>query len=133
MVRTASTDTRRDKWKTAKIIITTALAIMIAVLFVLRNWGLFGFTIRVIQSGSMEPILKTNSIVIVQMCDVESVEVGDIICFYDELLEIDIVHRVIGIDKEKWEITTKGDNNKYEDKERVTSDKLVGKVTMPIG
>ena len=132
-MRTASTDTRRDKRKTAKIIITTALAIMIAVLFVLRNWGLFGFTIRVIQSGSMEPILKTNSIVIVQMCDVESIEVGDIICFYDELLEIDIVHRVIGIDKEKWEITTKGDNNKYEDKERVTSDKLVGKVTMPIG
>lgn len=132
-MRTASTDTRRDKWKTAKIIITTALASMFAVLFVLRNWGLFGFTIRVIQSGSMEPILKTNSIVIVQMCDVESIEVGDIICFYDELLEIDIVHRVIGIDKEKWEITTKGDNNKYEDKERVTSDKLVGKVTMPIG
>lgn len=88
----------------------------------------FGYTLRIVVSGSMEPEIQINSINIIKICDVEDIEVKDIICFnYNQ----DIVHRVIDkvtTDSGVEVLHTKGDANEFADSVNVTSDELVGKV-----
>ena len=88
----------------------------------------FGYTLRIVVSGSMEPEIQINSINIIKICDVEDIEVKDIICFnYNQ----DIVHRVIDkvtTDSGVEVLHTKGDANEFADSVNVTSDELFGKV-----
>ena len=69
----------------------------------------------------MYPNLKDGDFLIVE--NNKEIQIGDIICFFDE--DRRIVHRVVKIDNDK--ITTKGDFNKYNDKP-ITNDKIIGKV-----
>lgn len=72
-----------------------------------------------ILTGSMEPALKTNGIIISEYVeldkDISSVQVGDIITYtiHDEYQQKDIVitHRLVSIDEESKTVRTKGDNN----------------------
>jgi signal peptidase len=93
-----------------------------------NDYSLFGYTLRIVVSGSMEPQIKTNSLTVIKNCDISEVEVGDIICFsYYQ----DIVHRVIEKDYDESGniiLHTKGDANNTADNVEVNSDMLVGKV-----
>ena len=79
--------------------------------------SLFGYTARVVVSGSMEPSIKTNSISIIKLCDIKDIHVNDVVCFnYSQ----DVVHRVIEIKtNEDGDIIlhTKGDANEKADKD----------------
>ena len=109
------------------------IAIAILVLYFIsfmtntRN-SLFGYTARIVATGSMEPTIKVNSINIIKICDIDEIKEGDIVCFnYSQ----DIIHRVVtkttneqGLDV----VHTKGDANEFTDSIEVNSDMIVGKV-----
>lgn len=89
---------------------------------------IFGYTARIVVTGSMEPELKTNSIGIIKECNIESINVGDIICYnYGQ----DIVHRVIEKNTNengKIILNTQGDANKLPDSVEINSEMIIGKV-----
>lgn len=92
------------------------------------NKTFFGYTFRIVVTGSMEPVIKVNSISVIKACDIKDLEVGDIVCFnYSQ----DIVHRVIEkTTNEVGEliIHTQGDANDMPDSIEINSDMVVGKV-----
>ncbi len=73
--------------------------------------GLFGVHPSLIGSGSMSPNILVGDIVVAREVPVESVQVGDIITFYQD--GVTIVHRVIDIQNNAGKITfiTRGDAN----------------------
>jgi len=74
-------------------------------------------------SGSMEPTMRVNAVVVVQKADISSFKVGDIVCFMRS--GDAIAHRVIGVTENG--LQTKGDNNPIEDAALVLHDEIVGK------
>ena len=69
----------------------------------------FGIGISVVLTGSMEPTISTNDLIIVR--ETNDYEVNDIVVFQDHSSLV--VHKIIRIDGE--EIVTKGDANDTED------------------
>ncbi len=71
----------------------------------------FGVGMSIVLTGSMEPTLNVNDLVIVKTAD--SFEVGDIVVFQqgDSL----VIHRIIEIDTEEFRIKTQGDANNVDD------------------
>ncbi|HOM77621.1 MAG TPA: signal peptidase I [bacterium] len=97
-----------------------------------------GFRMFVVTSGSMEPALKTGSVVLTMQK--EEYFKGDVISFLknpsDDKRKVDspITHRIIEKTKEndKTIFTTKGDANKTPDLETVNPDQILGKVILSI-
>ena len=85
------------------------------------NLSFFGIRIFRIGSGSMEPNLKVNDLIIVK--SEESYNIDDIVTFKDD--GHFTTHRIVEIENEK--ITTKGDYNNSEDPS-ITQEKIVGKM-----
>lgn len=107
--------------------------IFIAIILVALNYigsdkGIFGFTTRIVVTGSMEPTIQTNSLNVIRLCSIDDIEVNDIICFnYGQ----DITHRVLEKTVNDSGVTilhTKGDANDAADSIEVNDDMLVGKV-----
>ncbi len=96
------------------------LAIMINVCSIL-NIPIFGLRTYRIASGSMEPYLKVNDIIIIKTSD--DYKVNDIVT-YKQNNEY-ITHRIIA--KKDNEIITKGDANNTED-QPIKTDYIVGKL-----
>lgn len=113
--------------------ILTAAVIALAVYCI---WGaaskgrgefyVFGYKPVVVLTGSMEPFMKEDSLVIVK----ETKEIGenDVIMFSVDDGTM-VCHRVIGIDGEGG-ITTKGDNNETADFNKVSLEDVKGKVVV---
>lgn len=114
------------------------LLVYVVIIMLLTTWFInmmnsgdktaFGYTARIVVTGSMRPEIEINSLNIIKVCDISEIEVGDIICFnYNE----DIVHRVIEkTTNEAGEVIvhTQGDANKRADSVEVNSDMIIGKV-----
>nr|WP_034669334.1 signal peptidase I [Bacillus methanolicus] len=91
----------------------------------------FGYQLKTVLSGSMEPTFKTGSIIIVKPLDMKEktqLKKGDIITFKvgpDKL----ITHRISSVNKSGEHVLyeTKGDNNKRKDLDPVLSDNVVAK------
>ena len=101
--------------------------IIVGLINIRSNTGVFGYTARVVISESMEPTIEKNTLSIVKIENIEDIKVNDIICFkYDA----DIIHRVVGIEHKNGKkiLYTKGDNNTIEDNIEITEDMLVGKI-----
>ena len=125
---------KKTNKKTANFIIR-AVVIFIASVFIgiqFYNWNAknvagdnmpmpFGVGISVVLSGSMEPELSVDDVIIVKKTD--DFGVDDMVVFNDH--GILVVHRVISIDGDN--ITTKGDANNTAD-EPITRDVVKGKV-----
>ena len=87
---------------------------------------LFGYKPVVVLSGSMEPYMETNSLVIVKQT--KDIQEEDVVMFHIDKDNM-VCHRVMDIDDE-GNITTKGDNNDVEDFETITVDDIEGKVVV---
>ncbi len=85
----------------------------------------FGFGVAVVLSGSMEPTLNVNDIIIVR--GAESYDINDIVV-YDDGREL-IVHKVI--EKNGDMLTTKGDANNIAD-DPISAEAVKGKVAFSI-
>lgn len=83
---------------------------------------LFGITPFIVQSGSMEPVIHTGSVVYIQKTDTEPQE-GDIVAYLagDGLA---VVHRVIGRGETGY--ITKGDANSAPDMVETAPSQIIG-------
>lgn len=91
------------------------------------------FEIKVVKSGSMEPTIKTGSIVVIKPS--ENYAEGDIITFgKDTKTEVPTTHRIIASRAEggKLIFTTKGDANEEKDGKEVRQSEVVGKVLLDV-
>lgn len=91
---------------------------------------LFGYQLKTVLSGSMEPGMKTGSIIAVKLAeDKTGLKKGDVITFQEE--EILITHRITEVVKSGDSVLyrTKGDNNNAEDVNPVLSDNVVAEYT----
>lgn len=92
----------------------------------------FDYSLIVIQSGSMEPTIKTGGAVIIKAQDMYGID--DVITFVKAKGEL-VTHRIVEIVDEDGVVTytTKGDNNNAVDVFPVLIDDVKGKVifTLP--
>lgn len=84
----------------------------------------FSYNLFVIKTGSMEPTIKTGSIILSKK--MTTYKENDIITFND-FERGNITHRIVKKDKE-GEFTTKGDFNETEDRNLVEKSNILGKV-----
>lgn len=91
----------------------------------------FGYQLKTVLSGSMEPGIQTGSIIAVKTAeDKTSFKKGDVITF-QEAEGILITHRITEVIKSGDSVLyrTKGDNNNAEDMNPVLSDNVVASYT----
>lgn len=95
---------------------------------------MFGISVYVVKSGSMEPAIKTGSAVYVKTgIEGEDVEPNEVIAFDIGGAQNSVcTHRVVDNDTDSQSIQTKGDANEQEDAARINYDRLVGRVVMSI-
>lgn len=89
----------------------------------------FGYQLKSVLSGSMEPIFQTGSIIAVKPLNDEAkadLKKGDIITFKDSQEQL-ITHRITKVISEDSSLTfeTKGDNNQTKDLDPVLSQNVV--------
>ena len=98
-----------------------------------KTAGLFGYTTFVVSSGSMQPNIQADDIIVVKKVSEEEIALGDIITFFDGTGEI-ITHRIAGIASVHGinYYTTKGDANNVDDVERITYDNIIGRYDFKI-
>jgi signal peptidase I len=117
-----------------KILVNVLLIIVVIVvgLLILSRYSLPGlnFDVLVVETGSMEPAIKTGSIVFVSPVDLYTEE--DIITFQRSASKLGapITHRIVGVEVVSGEYvyTTKGDANDFSDTARVLQKEVLGKV-----
>lgn len=117
------------------VIIVVALVILVSAVFT-RSGDVpkvMGHSFMKVLTGSMEPEIKADSIVVTKEVAAEEIQVGDVISYYSadpELYGMPVTHRVTDIKKVdgKFYFTTKGDVNVLEDKNPVMADDVIGKV-----
>ena len=107
-------------------IITYPIIILLIGLVILVS-GVFKYQMVAIASNSMIPAYSKGDALIIGKCDVDNIEVGDILVFKNN--NAIVTHRVIKKEVVNNEIrfTTKGDNNKAKDDIISTSSNVIGK------
>ena len=89
-----------------------------------------------VQSGSMEPAVKTGGVVFVKKTDDANLNKGDVITFYTDDAAtrpknaIPTTHRIFEVQEEGF--TTKGDANEDPDQELVRRTQVLGKVVFDL-
>ena len=91
--------------------------------------SIFGFQLLHVVSGSMEPTIMTNEIVLGRITDGTDVKVNDVVTYKRDDGEL-IIHRVIDIYEKRGVVyyVFKGDNNQKQDEKPVKDKQLMYKV-----
>ncbi len=127
---------RRMKKLTSGLI-TTVLSILLivtafTVIFHQATDGepnVFGYQLKTVLSGSMEPEFQTGSIIAIQAKEnITEFQKGDIITFHNSDGMV-ITHRVDEVKDNGAQYVTKGDNNNRADSELVLAESIVGQYT----
>ncbi len=104
------------------IIVFVILVIILSInVFSLLDISIFGIRVYKVGSGSMEPYLKVNDVIIIKSSDDYNLQ--DVVTYKNN--DEYITHRIVSINGA--EIITKGDANNTND-ESITKDKIVGKL-----
>lgn len=95
--------------------------------------NVFGYSLFRVMTGSMEPNIPTNSLIVVRRAEPAELAAGDVISFYsrDPSLMGEVnTHRIVRIEKvgERYVLTTKGDANNVEDQYVTYGEDVIGKV-----
>ncbi|WP_077328718.1 signal peptidase I SipW [Virgibacillus siamensis] len=91
---------------------------------------IFGYQVKTVLSGSMEPVFYTGSIIVTELPSKhQAYQKGDIITFQSDGRLI--THRIIGVHEANGKklYKTKGDHNNAPDNGYVQPDNIVGKYT----
>lgn len=119
-----------------KITNTIYTVIIIALVFIalsvaLSAFDIGGYKLFSVQSGSMEPTIKTGSIVVVEKSD--DYQENDIITF-NEQNQSTVTHRLVKKEVEEGQVkfTTKGDANTSTDTNKVLASQIIGKVAFSL-
>jgi signal peptidase len=117
-------------WMAIKSIFWVAI-IVASVFIIFTTLNIGGYQMFVVKSGSMEPKIKTGSVVIDKTTN--SYNTGDTITFKTSETTT-VTHRVVKVDTKdgKTTYTVKGDANNSPDSNAVSSQNVVGKVWFSI-
>lgn len=119
--------------KILSYILGTIVAI-IALLLIASTFPIKGnYQLLIVQSGSMEPAIKTGSIVVVKPAS--KYQTGDVITFGQmSKTKIPTTHRIIDSRQQNGTLlyTTKGDANEGKDASEVPARQIIGKVLFDI-
>lgn len=86
-----------------------------------------GYSLYVVQSGSMRPAFETGSLIFVRPADAGAVKQSDIITYVDPRDGVTLVtHRVAAVSRDGLGFTTKGDANAAADAAFVPAENLMG-------
>ncbi|GGB45405.1 signal peptidase I [Virgibacillus dakarensis] len=117
------------------VLLFTILIGMLAVVIISKfsggEPGIFGYQLKTVLSGSMEPGIKTGSIIAVKPGgDMTRFKENDVITFQADEKTV-ITHRIVDVTKsgEHTIYQTKGDNNNAPDMDPVLSENVVGEYT----
>lgn len=94
--------------------------------------SLFGKRLYVVDSASMEPVLRMNSLIVVREITPDQIQMGDILTYYGAESKTRITHRVVEIGPNNEYFITQGDANNVEDALPVESEKVIGIVALSI-
>ena len=94
--------------------------------------SLFGNRLYVVDSGSMEPALKINSLIIVNEKSPDQINIGDILTYYGADSVTRVTHRVKEIGPNNEYFITQGDANNIEDAMPVERTDVIGTVGITI-
>lgn len=116
------------------VVLFCSMVVLLGLVFITHSTGenkIFGYQIHTVHSGSMEPEIKTGSIIIVkEVEDKTGLQVGDVITFYQSFDRI-VTHRIVEVvhSGEHVLYRTKGDNNPEPDLTLALSDNVLAKYT----
>lgn len=111
---------------------TTLVTLVVIFAIFLMGSRLVGLQVYSVISGSMEPTYSVGDLLYVKTVDPDAIKPGDVITFVlNEDLAV-ATHRVVSVDSENQEFTTKGDANKTEDANPVHFNNLIGMPVMSI-
>lgn len=116
-------------------ILVTAIIICVSIVAVGLVYApkLLKMDMFVVETGSMSPTIKINSLIYVKNYDnFEDYNVGDIVVFTDSALQKSFTHRIVEIDTENECFTTKGDANSENDLGTTSFEYAKGKVVTVI-
>lgn len=112
--------------------LSTLLLIILALLAAVMIVPHFmGYKSMAVLTGSMEPNYPVGSLVYVKETDPEEIDVNDVIT-YQLSGDTVVTHRVVAVDRDLQQFTTKGDANEAEDGAPVPYSNVVGKAGMNI-
>src|SRR3989344_780659 len=89
--------------------------------------------VKIVQSGSMEPTIKTGALVVLKPFD--EYQIGDVIMFgEDTKTKVPTTHRIVADEVRSgvFYYTTKGDANEDPDPQQVAQSEVIGKVLFSI-
>ncbi|GGB48565.1 signal peptidase I [Virgibacillus dakarensis] len=118
-------------------IVTTLLFIVLlvtlfAVISMKASGGeasIFGYQIKTVLSGSMEPDIQTGSIITIKSTDgQQTFQKGDVVTFKTEE-DIFVTHRIVQVKEDGQHYITKGDANDAPDMDPVSPGDIVGVYT----
>lgn len=91
-----------------------------------------GTKLYVVQSGSMEPSIKTGSVVLTK--NEEDYRINDVITFFATDKRNTTTHRIFNIKESNYKplFITKGDANQAEDREGINEENILGKVVFTL-
>ena len=121
----------------AAAIVLIAASVLVLLVVVLTPQGqvprILGYSVLRVTTGSMEPEIPVDSMILVRRTDPGAIREGDVITFFSREPGLEgalNTHRVQSIAQRDGSLyfTTKGDANALEDQAPVTSEALVGKV-----
>jgi len=110
-----------------------AIVIVFAFLAISAKLSIGGVKLLVVKSGSMEPTIKTGSLVIDKSKD--NYQIGDVVTYKGrENSQETTTHRIVDLEYQGNIIlyTTQGDANGSPDSEKVTQDRIMGKVMIAV-
>lgn len=111
-------------------IITAVLLIFLGIVLVLALC-FTDYKMLVVGSNSMNDYLAKGDIIIAYKDDFSNLEVGDVIVFKHE--NVDVIHRIVEIKNEdEIVLSTKGDNNEVADGWNIKEDDYIGKVIFKV-
>lgn len=134
-----SINKRKEKSKNFKKILEVIAIILIYNIILIivssingKDFNILGYKAYIVETNSMEPIIKVGDIVIIKKVKAEKLNQGDVITFTREG-EV-ITHRITKIDVEEsgTKYITKGDNNNTEDTIKVEHEDILGKEILTI-
>ena len=115
--------------------IVVSVLVLLTVIFTGKGKApkVMGYTLFRVMTGSMEPAIPVNSLIIVKEISPEQLQEGDVISFYSRdpsLMGQVNTHRIVSIEQMNGEyhFHTKGDANNVDDKYETLQGDLVGKV-----
>ncbi|PLS04991.1 MULTISPECIES: signal peptidase I SipW [Bacillus] len=117
------------------VIIFTLIIVLTLVVISTRSSGgepaVFGYTLKSVLSGSMDPEFKTGSLILVkEITDVKRLQKGDVITFMQDA-DTAVTHRIIDMKKQGDHLSfqTKGDNNAAADSAPVSDENVRAQYT----